>query len=119
MKIIPEFLGNTLKHQPEAPVLNPDADHRKYVEDLRAKASQEIPTIPPIPIEELTIARDKLNEIRGRYEIVAVEQSIRALKAVTTLQQIDKELKKLAFRELNRFKVIRQILDGDSQSTLS
>lgn len=62
---------------------------------------------------DLKAVRDRLLELKTKYDSVTVSRNISALKAVSRVQHISDALRSEAMRELRRQEMIKQILDGE------
>jgi hypothetical protein len=64
-------------------------------------------------IRELGLVRDTMKRLKENFESVSLARDIRHLQEASRIQNIKPELRDMLLKELQRRKIIKQVIDGD------
>lgn len=82
-----------------------------------ATIEADIISLPTVDLSnenrELQIIRDKMKDLKERYDPATLARDIRHLQEASRIQNLRPEIRDVMLRELQRRKTIKQIVDGD------
>lgn len=64
-------------------------------------------------IKELQAVRDRIKEIKERFDSSSLSKDIRNLQEASRTQNMRPELRDLLLKELQRRKLLKQVVDGE------
>ena len=84
---------------------------------MQVRAEADIISLPGVELSaenrELSSLRDRIKELREKYDSVTLSRDIKTLQEASRIQNLKSGIREVLLKELSRRKVIKQIIDGD------
>jgi hypothetical protein len=84
---------------------------------MQVENRAEVISLPAVDIlteiKELQATRDRIKDLKERYDSATLARDIRYLQEATRIQNLRPEMRDIMLKELQRRKLLKQVVDGE------